>query len=137
MDPNFSYAHLYLGSIYLQKSMYEEAMTEFQKEKEISRGWGLQLEPWIGIAYMKMGQKDKTQEILDELIKKSQQQYIPSSLLAMLCFALEEDDQGFQFLEMAYEQYDSFLGKIKIEPPFDRIRSDPRFKSLLDKIGME
>jgi serine/threonine protein kinase/Tfp pilus assembly protein PilF len=135
MDPTFSATHLYLGSVYLQKSRYEDALAEFQKEKEYSKGWGTRAEAWIGVAYMKLGQREKTQEILDELIKRSKQTYVRPTSIAMLYFILGEDDQGFQWLEKAYEEYDSFLRLIRTDLIFDRVRSDPRFREILRKMG--
>jgi len=137
MDPTFSATHLYLGSIYLQKSRYEDALAEFQKEKEYARGWGTRAEAWIGVAYMKLGQREKTQEILDELIKRSKQTYVRETLIAMLHFVLEEDDQGFQWLEKGYEEYDSFLRLIRTDLIFDRVRTDPRFREIVRKMGYE
>jgi len=117
--------------------MYEEALAKFQKEKEIARGWGLRVEAQIGIVYAKMGNREKAQDVLEELIKKSKETYVSSTAIAMLYIALEEDDKGFQWLELAYENYDSWLRLLKIDPIFDRIRSDPRFISLVKKIGIE
>ncbi len=135
MDPTFSSTHLYLGSIYLQKSRYEDALAEFQKEKEYARGWGTRADAWIGVAYMKLGQREKTQEILDKLIKKSEQTYVSATSIAMLYFIQEEDDQGFKWLEKAYEEYDSFLRLIRTDLIFDRVRLDPRFREIVRKMG--
>jgi len=136
MDPTFSSLHFYLGSIHLQNSRYKDALAEFQKEKEYARGWGTRAEAWIGVAYMKLGQREKTKEILDELIKRSEQTYVRSTSIAMLYFVLEEDDQGFQWLEKAYEEYDSYLRMIRTDRIFDRVRLDPRFREIVRKIGI-
>jgi serine/threonine protein kinase/Tfp pilus assembly protein PilF len=134
MDPAFSATHFYIGSIYLQLSRYEDALAEFQKEKEYARGWGARAEAWIGVAYMKLGQREKTQEILDELIKRSEQTYVRETFIAMLHFILEKDDQGFKWLEKAYEEYDSFLRLIRTDKIFGRVRSDPRFREIMRKM---
>jgi len=137
MDPTFSSTHFYLGSIYLQISRYEDALAEFQKEKEYAKGWATRAEAWIGVAYMKLGQREKTQEILDKLIKTLEQTYVRPTSIAMLYFVLGEDDQGFQWLERGYEEYDSFLRLIRTDLIFDRVRSDPRFKEIERKMGYE
>jgi len=137
MDPNFSFTHFYLGSIYLQKSMYEEALAEFQKEKELSKGWSMRVDAWIGVTYMKMGQREKALEVLNELLEKSKQIYVPQTLVAILYFVLGEDDLGFQWLNKAYEEYDSRMRLLKIDPVFDRVRSNPRFEAILKKMGLE
>jgi serine/threonine-protein kinase len=135
MDPTFSATHLYLGKVFLQMSRHEDALAAFQKEKEYARGWGTRTEAWIGVAYMKLDQREKTQEILDELIKRSEQTYVRPTSIAMLCFILGEDDHGFQWLEKGYEEYDSFLRLIRSEPIFDCVRSDPRFREIVRKMG--
>ncbi len=55
----------------------------------------------------------------------------------MLYFILGEDDHGFQWLEKGYEEYDSFLRLIRTDLIFDRVRSDPRFREILRKMGYE
>jgi Tfp pilus assembly protein PilF len=137
MDPNFSFVHFYLGSIYLRNSRYEEALAEFQKEKEIAKGWRIRVEAWIGVAYLKMGQREKAVEVLDGLLEKSKQEYVPQTPVAILYFALGEDDKGFEWLEKAYEEYDSRLRMLKTDPIFDRVRTDPRYIALVKKTGLE
>ncbi len=137
MDPNFSFTHFYLGSIHLQNSNYEEALVEFRKEKEIAKGWGGRVDVWIGVTYAKMGQREKAQDILNKLIEESRQRYVPSALFAVLYFSLGDDDSGFQWLERGYKEYDSWMRLLKIDPVFDRVRADPKFREMLVKIGLE
>ena len=135
MDPNFSFTHFYLGSIYLQKSMYEEALVEFQEEKELSKGWSMRVDAWIGVTYMKMGQKEKALEVLNELLEKSKQMYVPQTLVAILYFVLGEDDLGFQWLDKAYEERDGLMPLLNVPRLAGDLRDDPRFEALLERMG--
>jgi tetratricopeptide (TPR) repeat protein len=137
MDPNFSYAHLLLGLAYGQKSMYEEALAELEKEKALSGGWDPFAGAWFATVYMVMGMKGKVQEALDDFTRRSEQAYVPPCGFALLYFALGENDQGFKWLHKAYEASDSWLRPLKIFPGFASVRSDPRFKALLKKVGLE
>jgi Tfp pilus assembly protein PilF len=137
MDPNFSLTHATLGRIYLQKSMYEEALVQAQKEKNLLRGWDQQLESWIGITYAKMGKEEKARQVLDDLIKRSRQAYVAPCSIALLYFALGEKDPGLEWLNKAYQERNSLLLEIKVDPGFDSVREDPRFKALLKKVGLE
>ena len=56
---------------------------------------------------------------------------------AAVSFALGEHDQGFESLESGYRNRDHFLCYLKISPWFDGVRSDPRYISLLKKIGLD
>ncbi|MCK4403561.1 MAG: protein kinase [candidate division Zixibacteria bacterium] len=137
MDPSFSYAHFLLGLAYGQKSMYKEALAELQKEKSLSGGWNPFAEAWFAIVYVAMGIRGKAQEVLDDLMERSKQEYVPSYMLALSYFALEKNDQGFLWLDKAYVKRDVWLRYLKIEPGFDSVRSDPRFTALLKKMGLE
>jgi len=137
MDPNFSKTHSTLGQIYVQKSIYEEALDEFQKEKAISGVWDHEIESLIGITYSKMGKEDKAREILEDLIKQTEKEYASPYYVARVYFALKEIDLGFKWLDKTYQEQDYRLLEIKVDPAFDEVRSDPRFKELLRKVGLE
>ncbi len=133
MDPDFPMTHLYLAYVYIQKNMYKEALIELQKEKSLLNGF---LEPHIGIVYNLMGQRDKTQQILDELLVRSKKEYISPYGLALLHFDLGENDLGFSCLEKAYDARDPWLVYMSVDFLLDRVRSDPRFKEMLKKINL-
>ena len=135
IDPNYSYSNMYLAWGYLQKSMYEEALTHIRKEKDLARGWNPYVESWMGIIYLRMGKKEKAQEILNKLIKKSEQEYVSSYNIALVYFALGEDAKGFHWMDKGYQERDYWLNWLKIEPALDEVRSDPRFKALLEKLN--
>jgi serine/threonine-protein kinase len=137
MDPGFSFAHAILGRAYLQKSMYQEALLELRKESDVRGDWHPLVETWEGIACVKLGKRSEAQRIMGDLVERAKQAYISPVILAGLHFALGEIDQGFEALERAYNQRDSRLFEMKVHPEFDGVRSDPRFKKLLKKIGLE
>ncbi|MDH4223939.1 MAG: hypothetical protein OEV55_10435, partial [candidate division Zixibacteria bacterium] len=74
---------------------------------------------------------------LNVFLQKSKQSYVNPSQLALVYFTLGEKDKGFTWLYKAYEERDSWLREIKTVKGFDNVRSDPRFKELLRKIGLE
>jgi serine/threonine protein kinase/lipoprotein NlpI len=137
MDPNFVNTHYNLGLIHLQKSRYEEALAEFQKEKSISKSGKPLLEPSIGVAYALMGEKGKARQVLDDLLERSRKMYVTPYGLALVYFSLEEREEGFKWLDKAIEVRDRWLCFLKVDPLFDSVRSDPRFTTLLKKIGLE
>ncbi len=133
LDPSFSVAHLILGQCYYGKGMYEEALAEMEKAKTFPPS---QLMPRIGVVYAAMGRKDRAREILDESIEDLKHGYVSLVPLTCLCFALGETDQGFRYLEEAYEEADVLLCGLKVSLLYDCVRSDPRFTSLLKGMGL-
>jgi tetratricopeptide (TPR) repeat protein len=133
----FWYAHWGLGLTYVQKEMYEEALTEHQKAKDSYKGWQPVIEMGMGSTYARMGRRQEAQQVLDNLLERSKQQYVPPFVLAILYFSLQENDQGFTWLEKAYKIHNpqvSFLGS---SPLYDSARSDPRFTIMLKKMGLD
>jgi serine/threonine-protein kinase len=135
-NPNFSYLHYHFGNIAFQQGRYEEALAQFQQERENARGWDLHIQPWIGMAYARMDRRNEAQTILADLIDTSRQNHVPPTPVAALCFVLGEDDLGFQWLERAYEKYDSWIRLLKTDVVFDPVRDDPRFMEILKKVGL-
>jgi tetratricopeptide (TPR) repeat protein len=56
--------------------------------------------------------------------------------LAHICASLNERDEAFQWLEKAYEYRSSWMNGIKVDPLLDALRPDPRFGSLLQRMGL-
>jgi len=133
MDPTFPLTHLYLGYIYMQKSMYEEALAEIQKESRLPTVfYGSQ----VGIVYTRMGRREEALSILNQYMELEANEVNSPYGLAALCVALGEYDLGFQWLEKAFEVHDVHLYNIKADFLMDGVRTDARFTALLKKMGL-
>jgi hypothetical protein len=82
-------------------------------------------------------EKAEARKILDELKEQSKRRYVAPTVLAAIYGALGEKDQAFILLDKAYDEHDSILVQLKVEPIFDELRSDPRFAVLLKRLGLE
>ena len=45
-------------------------------------------------------------------------------------------DTFFTLIDRALDERDLLLRAARVLPPFDRFRSDPRYRSLLEKVGL-
>jgi len=136
MDPNFGQAHFYMGVLYNNKGMYKEAIAEFQKAIELTGGlsWAFGN---LGYAYAMLGQKDEAEKILHALEERSKEEYIRSTTLVGLYYALRDINRSFECLEKALEERDPLMPLIKVLPELDFVRPDPRFKALLEKMNLD
>jgi TolB-like protein/Tfp pilus assembly protein PilF len=137
IDENFWFAHWSLGWSYSQKEMYEKALEEFQKAKDLYKDWQPQIESSIGITYALMGHREEAEKVLDNLLEQSGQKYVPQIFFARLYFALEENEKGFEWLTMAFDQGNPWLVWLKVDPLYDSVRSDPRFIEILKKMRLD
>ena len=62
--------------------------------------------------------------------------YIDPGWIAGNYALLGEKDRAFSWLEKAYREKSGFLANIKSAPPFDSLRSDPRYADLLKRMGL-
>jgi eukaryotic-like serine/threonine-protein kinase len=135
IDSNFAAAHSRLGSAYLQKAMYAEAIAEIEKARALSGGKPL-IVAGLAYAFAVANEKDKARDLLDELKERSKQEYVSPYYLAMVYASLDEKNKAFKCLEKAYKERSSWMPRLKVEPKFDRLRSDPRFADLLRRVGL-
>ena len=85
----------------------------------------------LGYAYAVAGKRAAAQKVLDQLTEISKHKYVPASPIAMIYTGLGEKDKAIEWLEKGYEER-SIGGPpagIKVEPEFDPLRSDPRFRT--------
>jgi Flp pilus assembly protein TadD len=141
LDPNFVYSRYALGLCLRLKGMFKEAVAELQKARVLfgSSPSGL---GDLGMAYALSGEKAKATEVLSILEKYSQRGYLVSSEIALVYLGLGEKDKALEWLDKVCDDEDeiSYLrdsGYLEIEPEWDSLRSDPRFKLMLKKLHLE
>lgn len=135
MDPNSGFSHWALGRAYVEKSMYDEAITSFQKAIALS-GDSPDEPASLAYAYARSGKIREAQQVMDELQKRAGRSYVSPSVVAIIYGGLDQHDQAFASLDKAFDERDSLLVFLKVEPTFDRLRSDARFTRLLQRIGL-
>jgi hypothetical protein len=80
--------------------------------------------------------KDKAQRVIDEL-KEEEMRPFSAEPLAWCYAGLGDKKEALDWIEKAYENQDPWLIYLKIDPTYNSIRSEPRFKALLSKVGFE
>ncbi len=136
LDPLYPFAHFNLGMVYEAKEMYHEAIKHYRKTQTIL-GKNLELMAYLAHAYALSGRRSEAQKLLDELKTTSDQGYELRYYIAVIYVGLGEKDQAFAWLEGAYNERDEMLGVLKVDPMLDSLRADPRFTSLLERVGLD
>jgi len=135
MDPSFAHAHWFLGMAYVRKGALAEAIAEFQRAITLSPNF-TQYQAGLGHAYARAGKSAEARRLLDELKEQSKRRYVSWCDFAAIYAGLGDKDQAFACLERAYAQRDARLVELKVDARLDPLRSDPRFKDLLRRIGL-
>jgi hypothetical protein len=74
--------------------------------------------------------------VLAELHVQAQHAYVKSLAFAWIAIGLDETEQALSWLEQAYTERDPYLTLLNADPVYDRLRADPRFITLVQKIGL-
>ncbi|MBC7946852.1 MAG: tetratricopeptide repeat protein [Chitinophagaceae bacterium] len=141
MDPTYRRAFEGRGMIYLARGEYEKAIPDFEQYHNLI-GNPLKGVSSLGHAYAMSGQMDKALDCLDRL--KQREAAEPDTILhmdyAFLYTGLRDFDKAFYHLNKTYEQRIGIacLGMIFCVryPMLNELRSDPRFKDLTVRMGM-
>jgi TolB-like protein/DNA-binding winged helix-turn-helix (wHTH) protein/tetratricopeptide (TPR) repeat protein len=148
LAPEYPFSHYDLGQIYEWTGRKREAIGEYIKAQEIF-GLSQNRLAELRTAYRQSGEKGywrKTLELCQEASKQRRKFVTPSGYgncdyvnylyLALFHVRLGELDAAFQSLETAYNKHEAELIYLKVDPQWDSIRSDPRFQSLLRRMGL-
>jgi hypothetical protein len=68
--------------------------------------------------------------------KESKQTYVAPYFTAVKYAALGDREQAFEWLEKAYQERDTWLVHLKVDPMLDGLRSDPRYANLLAPMNL-
>src|SRR3954454_18381492 len=85
----------------------------------------------LGWVYAAMGNTAKAKKILEVLSRKAQDAYVPPYSITVVYAALGDKDEAFRWLKRAYEERDSQITNLALDPKLDPLRPDPRFPPLL------
>jgi TolB-like protein/Flp pilus assembly protein TadD len=136
MEPNLARPYDDLGRILLEKGNFTEAITALKKAVLLSNRSARCLSS-LGYGYGVTEQPVLARELLAELETMSKQGYVASSNFAIVCAGLGERDQAIAWLERACEERDSHLPHLNVDPRLRNLRREPRFKALLERVGLK
>ena len=135
-DPSFVPARLWFGRPYLQKGMFKEAIEQVEEAVKLSHETTVSLAT-LAQAFAAAGRIADAKKLLDKLLTRGTEQYVPSYWIALVYTSMGNEDEAMKYLERAFLERSSWLVWANVEPRFDALRSDERFASLLARIGFK
>ena len=135
LEPSFAFGHFALADACVQKGLYDRAFAEFDRASELG-GRSVNLIGVLGYAYGRSGNRERAMEHLRELTARTAHVYVPAMWIALVHLGLGNFDSLFGVLDRAFEERDGSLILVTGAAEFDPVREDPRFTSLLGKMGL-
>ena len=135
LDRNNPLALSRLGWSYVQKGMFTEAINNMQQAVTLAP-YNMELSFTLGHAYAVAGKTAEARKILDDLHRLTEKQYFPPYGFALIHVGLGENDEALEWLERAFQDRNSWMPYLQVEPRLDPLRSDPRFQDLLHRMNL-
>jgi TolB-like protein/DNA-binding winged helix-turn-helix (wHTH) protein/Tfp pilus assembly protein PilF len=133
-DPGFPIASSFLVHAYEQTGQFDDAIAECRRAIPLAGGEmnaAAQFTDALARAFKSRGPAGYWQARLESAGNAS------SLDRAALHARLGHTDQALKELNKAYAEHDIWLVPLKVDPQWDMIRSDSRFKTLLQQVGLD
>jgi tetratricopeptide (TPR) repeat protein len=135
LNPGFAQAHLVKGKVLEQLHRYRDADAEFTEAGRLF-GKPANLLSMRAHALALAGENDKSLKIGKTLEAMSAQKYVSGVHIAQVYCALHKTDDAMKWLDRAYQQHDTGINMLKVEPLFDGCRADVRFQHLVSELHL-
>ena len=118
-DPNFVPHHVYAAQLYAATGRFDDAIKQAQLAHQVSGTFSADANGYV--------------RLMEENYKE---EFAHPSAVAFSFVILGNRDKAFEYLEKGYREEDQDLIQILRYPALDSIRSDPRYKDLMHRLGL-
>jgi len=134
MNEGFAPARRLLAAALLHAGRRDEATTELEM---LARA---HLDPvslaWLAHGFATLGDRARAGGILEQLAGLAPERYVSAYHRALPHVAMGDRDAALGLLTQAFEQRDPSIINLGMEPRFDAIGSDPRYKALVGQLAL-
>ena len=134
--PDFYLAYRTQGLLHLADQQPELAIVSLRRAVALSDG-NTRASALLGMHLARMGQRDETRAILNQMLERAKTRYVPQVSLAVLHAALGENALALDALERAFAGHDTQLIFLKDDPRWSGLRKEPRFAALMRKLKLD
>ena len=89
-----------------------------------------------GLVWALAGELEKARRVIEELTERSRTKYVAPTFIARVNACLGDNPAAWNWIDQALGRGDPSLLRIKVDPDFDSLRSDPRYPALLAKMNL-
>jgi serine/threonine-protein kinase len=133
LSPGFTYIREHLAHAYIAQGRNDEAVAE--AERAAANGGAREMAV-VAFAHVAAGNRSRGEAILRQLTQRDGR-FAPPTHIAIVYAALDERDAVYEWLERACREHDAHVMMINILNPFERMRGDERFKTIVRRLALE
>jgi len=137
IDPNFAPGHGDLGWTYRAMGRSDLWLQEWKRGAVLNDDKNeLAIVDAATRAYAQTGYRGAITKIIQMNKELSKKRYVDPGAIGLEYAALSDKEEAFRWLERAASEGAGSVQTIKVAPPLDPIRSDPRFAALLSRLNL-
>jgi len=134
IEPIFPRGYSILAPANLFKGAHAEAIQAAERAVVLSDSSSEYL-GLLGFTYGTAGRKADAEKILLRVQQLSKRQFVSPAVYVYIYIGLGDKNQAFHWLDRAAESRDPIAEFLQVDPTFDPLRRDQRFKDLIKKLG--
>jgi tetratricopeptide (TPR) repeat protein len=135
VDPNHLMAHWFLGEALVELEQWREGLAELESALALSQRSARFL-GYLGYACGRAGRRSAALALLRELEQSAAGRYVPPYFFALIHAGLEDRSRALDELERAWQARDSMLRDLKVDPPWQSLHGEPRYRALLERLRL-
>ena len=135
MNPVAEESYRVLGLILTYAGEFAEAERVLREALELE-GAATYTKVTLALSLARRGERDYARETLNMLEERLTHDYVSPVELATLYIALGDNDRAIDWAEKAYNERRGWMAYLNVHPILDPLRSEPRFKVLVRKMGL-
>ena len=135
LDREYWPAHFFQAFCHMYKGRIKEAIAGGVDAVNLS-GRHQTAVAALGMVYAAAGRRAESRKLLDELRTMSKQGYVSGYYFSQVHHALGENDQAFEWLGKLCDEGYGLLPYVRLDPNWDSLRHDPRYETLMRRIGL-
>lgn len=132
VDPEFWIGHYMTAQVYEQMGKHKLALATVLQAGKLGGGNSKAL-ALRGYILAKSGQAQEAREVLATLQSIASERYIPPYTMALIHHGLKETDKALDELDRALSVRDVHLIFLPVDPKWDSLRDNARFKKLIKR----
>lgn len=133
VDPSLWIPHMFAARAMIEKGMFLEAEGAAQKATELSAAQSISI-AYEAYASAKLGKRQRAVELLNQLLQRQREKYVPPYHIAIAYLGLGERQNALAWLERGVNEHDPKVVFLKVEKTWDEIRTEPRFVELIRRL---
>jgi len=133
-DTTMHWAYDWLGMAYCELKDFDRSIEVYHKAFRLSDGT-VEVGAGLGHALGLAGAYGPAKEMADYYAQAAESHYIPPIQRAFIHIGIGEYDKALELLEQAYRERSWFLIFMNVEPWYDPVRKDQRFRDIVARMS--